>query len=91
MIEPSDEDEVSNLERIQKILKYSSVCDMMKQFAKMNFFFGPADHPLLKSQNKNVATSAYEKLSLELHHPDLNPDFEPTTKTQGSLRRIKLE
>ena len=59
----------SNLTRLMKGLNVSNVNvgDMMKQFTRrFNFMIGPADHPY----QSNVRSVKYERMRLELHHPD---------------------
>ena len=81
---PEDQSE-SNLEKVRKKMEYKSVADMMRRFMAMNFIIGPSNHAFLAGER--VAPKKYERSRLELHHPDLTPDYEPHL-ADGSMRRL---
>jgi hypothetical protein len=81
---PEDQSE-SNLEKVRKKMEYKSVSDMMRKFMEMKFIIGPFDHAYLA--DGKISSKKYERSRLELHHPDLTPDYEPHL-ADGSMRRL---
>ncbi|KAL7455663.1 hypothetical protein ACHAWC_007199, partial [Mediolabrus comicus] len=71
---PEDQSD-SNLEEIRKKLKFISVAEMMKTFVEYGFIIGPSDHAYLA--DGTIRSKKYERSRLELHHPDLTPDYKP--------------
>ncbi len=81
---PEDQSD-SNLEEIRKKMEYKSVAQMMHRFMEMKFIIGPSNHAFLADER--VFPKKYERSRLELHHPDLTPDYEPHL-ADGSMRRL---
>ena len=88
IIDETHEDQSeSNLEKVRKKMEYKSVADMMNKFVYYGFIIGPFDHAYLA--DGKISSKKYERSRLELHHPDLTPDYKPHL-ADGSMRRVRF-
>jgi hypothetical protein len=85
---PEDQSE-SNLEKVRKKLGFKSVAEMMHYlYQGYRFIIGPSNHAYLGA-GKLVRVEMYERSRLELHHPDLTPDYKPHP-ADGSMRLLRF-
>ncbi len=89
ILETPEEEETANLMTVVELQEDSiqDIRTLMNLFVKANFLIGPKNHPYL--QSARVRPGKYERMKLELIHPDITgPGYEPPHAYQGSLRKF---
>lgn len=89
ILETPEEEETANLMTVVEMQEDSipDIKTLMKYFVEANFLIGPKNHPYL--QSTNVRAEKYERMRLELIHPDITGrGYEPPHAYQASLRKF---